>query len=29
MFETLNSVPKTRNIALQETINAWNELTED
>ena len=29
MLETLNSVPKTRNIALQETINAWNELTED
>lgn len=29
MFETLNSVPKTRNIALQETINAWNELTEE
>lgn len=29
MFEFLNSVTKTRNIALQETINAWNELTED
>lgn len=29
VLETLNSVPKTRNIALQETINAWNELTEE
>lgn len=29
MLETLNSVPKTRNIALQETINAWNELTDE